>query len=161
MNGLIQIRGRPEDFDGWAAQGADGWDWAGVLPYFQKSQISVEKITQRGALVDAFIDAATDLGIPRNDDFNGPTQGGAGYLHLTTRNARRRIRDRASRSCTTRCGRPRGARLVPAEARRHPRARAPDQNDGTREAAAPLRDGRRGAARAPSRLSVGPDHCLA
>jgi choline dehydrogenase len=44
---------------------------------------------QRGELVDAFIAAASDLGIARNDDFNGPTQEGAGYLHLTTRNARR------------------------------------------------------------------------
>ncbi|MFO1363874.1 MAG: GMC family oxidoreductase N-terminal domain-containing protein [Burkholderiales bacterium] len=89
VNGLIQIRGQPEDFDGWAAQGADGWDWPGVLPYFRKSAIPVEKIAQRGELVDAFIGAAADLGVPRNDDFNGPVQEGAGYLHLTTRNARR------------------------------------------------------------------------
>jgi choline dehydrogenase len=89
VNGLIQIRGQPEDFDGWAAQGAEGWDWQGVLPYFRKSAISVEKITQRSELVDAFINAASDLGVARNDDFNGATQEGAGYLHLTTRNARR------------------------------------------------------------------------
>jgi choline dehydrogenase len=89
VNGLIQIRGQPEDFDAWAAQGAAGWDWRGVLPYFHKSEISVEKIAGRSELVDAFIGAAGDLGIPRNDDFNGATQEGAGYLHLTTRRARR------------------------------------------------------------------------
>ncbi len=36
VNGLIQIRGQPEDFDTWAAQGAEGWDWNGVRPYFAK-----------------------------------------------------------------------------------------------------------------------------
>jgi choline dehydrogenase len=89
VNGLIQIRGQPEDFERWAAQGAEGWDWQGVLPYFTKSQVTVEKITQHSELVDAFIAAGADLGVPRNEDFNGPTQEGAGYLHLTTRNARR------------------------------------------------------------------------
>lgn len=89
VNGLIQIRGQPEDFDGWAAQGADGWDWQGVLPYFTKSRLSVETIAQRNELVDAFIQGARELGIPRNDDFNGPTQEGAGYLQLTTRKGRR------------------------------------------------------------------------
>jgi choline dehydrogenase len=89
VNGMIQIRGQPEDFDAWAAQGADGWGWREVLPYFRKSEIAVERIAQRSELVDAFIAAAADLGIPRNDDFNAATQDGAGYLHLTTRGARR------------------------------------------------------------------------
>ena len=89
VNGLIQIRGQPEDFDGWAAQGADGWGFKDVLPYFAKSLPSVEKIRERSELVDAFIGGARDLGIPRNDDFNGASQEGAGYLHLTTRNGRR------------------------------------------------------------------------
>jgi choline dehydrogenase len=89
VNGLIQIRGQPEDFDTWAAQGAEGWDWNGVRPYFAKSRTSVEAISQRSELVDAFIGGARDLGLPRNDDFNGATQEGAGYLHLTTRNGRR------------------------------------------------------------------------
>jgi choline dehydrogenase len=89
VNGLIQIRGQPEDFDGWAAQGAEGWAFKEVLPYFKQSLPSVEPIRQRSELVDAFIAGARDLGIPRNDDFNGATQEGAGYLHLTTRNGRR------------------------------------------------------------------------
>ena len=104
VNGLIQIRGQPEDFDGWAAQGAAGWNYREALRYFRKSEtfsrgesehhggsgpLSVSDIAERGELVDAFIHGCGDLGIPPNDDFNGPSQEGAGYLQLTTRNGRR------------------------------------------------------------------------
>ena len=34
--GMVALRGTPADYDEWAALGADGWDWAGVLPYFRK-----------------------------------------------------------------------------------------------------------------------------
>src|SRR5690606_17008944 len=36
INGQIANRGTPEDYDEWAALGADGWGWDGVLPYFRK-----------------------------------------------------------------------------------------------------------------------------
>jgi choline dehydrogenase len=91
VNGLIQIRGQAEDFDAWHKAGAEGWDARAVLRYFDRSleNLSVTQIRDKSELVDAFIGAAADLGIPRNDDFNGPSQEGAGYLHLTTRNGRR------------------------------------------------------------------------
>jgi 5-(hydroxymethyl)furfural/furfural oxidase len=34
--GMVALRGRPEDYDGWAAAGADGWGWRDVLPYFRR-----------------------------------------------------------------------------------------------------------------------------
>jgi choline dehydrogenase len=101
INGLIQIRGQPEDFDGWAASGATGWSWNDTLPYFIRSEtnsrgadafhgdkgpLAVSDIRDRHVLVDAMIEGAAEMGIPRNDDFNGPSQEGAGYLQLTTRN---------------------------------------------------------------------------
>jgi choline dehydrogenase len=104
VNGLIQIRGQAQDFDAWEAQGAEGWSARETLPYFIKSEtfdggagpwhgdrgpMHVTRIAERSELVDAFIGAAGDLGVPRNDDFNGATQEGAGYLHLTTRDGRR------------------------------------------------------------------------
>jgi choline dehydrogenase len=91
VNGMIQIRGQPEDFDAWEAAGADGWNARETLRYFARSQelLSVTPIADRGELADAFIRACADLGIPANDDFNGVRQEGAGYLHLTTRNGRR------------------------------------------------------------------------
>ena len=91
VNGLIQIRGQPQDFDAWEAAGAEGWNARETLRYFTKSErlLSVTQICDRSELVDAFIRASADLGIPRNDDFNGANQEGAGYLHLTTRDGRR------------------------------------------------------------------------
>jgi choline dehydrogenase len=91
VNGMIQIRGQPEDFDAWEAAGATGWSARDTRPYFEKSdrQVSVTPIAERSELVEAFIAGCGDLGIPRNDDFNGARQEGAGYLHLTTRNGRR------------------------------------------------------------------------
>ena len=91
VNGLIQIRGQAQDFDAWEAQGADGWGMSGVEPYFRKSRelLSVQKIGERSELVDAFIAGAKEVGYPRNDDFNGPSQEGAGYLDLTVRDGRR------------------------------------------------------------------------
>ncbi len=104
VNGLIQIRGQAEDFDGWEAQGATGWNARETMRYFIKSEtndrganawhgdsgpLAVSDIAERNELVDAFIRAAGDLGVPPNADFNGPSQEGAGYLQLTTRNGRR------------------------------------------------------------------------
>ena len=91
VNGMIQIRGQAEDFDAWQAAGATGWSARDTLPYFDKAerQVSVTPIADRSELVDAFIAGCADLGIPRNDNFNGVRQEGAGYLHLTTRNGRR------------------------------------------------------------------------
>ncbi|MBN9255731.1 MULTISPECIES: GMC family oxidoreductase N-terminal domain-containing protein [unclassified Mesorhizobium] len=103
INGMIYMRGQREDFDAWAAAGCSGWGFDDVLPYYKKSEDQ-----QRGAsayhgvggplsvsdvsgfeLGDAFIAAAANLGAPRNDDFNGPSQIGAGYVQVTTRKGRR------------------------------------------------------------------------
>jgi choline dehydrogenase len=38
INGMVFLRGHRNDFDTWAAQGAKGWDYEGVLPYFKKME---------------------------------------------------------------------------------------------------------------------------
>lgn len=38
INGMMANRGGPADYDGWAAAGAEGWDWNGVLPYFRRME---------------------------------------------------------------------------------------------------------------------------
>jgi choline dehydrogenase len=89
INGLVYIRGQPEDYDGW---GIEGWKYRDLLPYFEKAerQLKVSEI-ERHELGDAFIDAAASLGIPRNDQgFNGERQEGAGYYRATTFRGRRR-----------------------------------------------------------------------
>ena len=99
INGLIYIRGQRQDYDQWRALGNIGWGYDDVLPYFIRSERNergagpfhggdgpqrVSNIAHRHVLIDAFIDGAASLGVPRNDDFNGATQQGAGYFQLTT-----------------------------------------------------------------------------
>ena len=101
INGLIVIRGQPEDYDRWARAGAPGWAWNDVLPYFIKLEsnadfagdqlhgtggpLPVTSIRRRHELIEAFIAAAQANGVPRTNDFNGRAQDGAGYFQLTTR----------------------------------------------------------------------------
>ncbi len=99
INGLIYIRGQREDYDQWRALGNAGWGYDDVLPYFIRSEgnergagpfhggdgpVYVSNIAHRHVLIDAFVDGAASLGVPRNNDFNGATQQGAGYFQLTT-----------------------------------------------------------------------------
>ncbi|WP_427308703.1 GMC family oxidoreductase [Cupriavidus sp. H39] len=100
INGLIYMRGQPEDFDGWRDSGCPGWGWKDVLPYFLKVEdhylgdtdlhakggpVSVIKPKDRTKLCDSFIAAGVGIGLERNDDFNGPKQDGIGYYDLTVK----------------------------------------------------------------------------
>ena len=99
INGLVYIRGQKEDFDHWRQLDNPGWSYDDVLPYFRRAEdqargpdayhgaggpLSVGD-SARHELVEAYIQACLDLGIPRNDDFNGAVQEGAGYFQLTNR----------------------------------------------------------------------------
>jgi choline dehydrogenase len=104
INGLLYIRGQHEDFDHWRQLGNAGWSFKDVLPYFRRAEdqergedelhgvgghLKVSNVCEPHPLCEAFIEATEECGFPRNDDFNGPTQEGAGYFQLTTRNGRR------------------------------------------------------------------------
>ncbi len=101
INGLIYIRGQAEDFDIWRQLGNAGWSFEEVLPYFRKAEdnergadefhgvggpLAVSDLCDRHPLVEAYVDAALQCGYPRNDDFNGSIQEGAGYYQTTMRN---------------------------------------------------------------------------
>jgi choline dehydrogenase len=84
-NAMLYVRGARADYDGWAALGCAGWDWASVLPHFQNVE-SVMTLTQ--ATADAFltplIAAAGQCGIPYNPDYNNsPSPFGAALLNFT------------------------------------------------------------------------------
>ena len=104
INGLLYIRGQHEDFDHWRQLGNTGWSFADVLPYFRRAEdqergadalhgaggpLAVSNVCEPHPLCEAFIAAAQQAGFPRNDDFNGPSQEGAGYFQLTEKNGRR------------------------------------------------------------------------
>jgi len=104
INGLLYIRGQHEDYDHWRQLGNAGWSFKDVLPYFRCAEdqergaddlhgvgghLKVSDVCEPHPLCEAFIEAAQASGFPRNDDFNGPTQEGAGYFQLTSRNGRR------------------------------------------------------------------------
>jgi choline dehydrogenase-like flavoprotein len=104
INGLVYIRGQKEDFDHWRQLGNVGWSAEDVLPYFKKAEdqrrgaddfhgtggpLTVSDQCEPHELCDAFIAAAEEAGFPRNDDFNGACQEGAGYFQTTTRRGRR------------------------------------------------------------------------
>jgi len=101
INGLIYIRGQAEDFDHWRQLGNAGWSHADVLPYFRKAEdnergadefhgaggpLAVSDLRDRHPLAVAYVEAAVQCGYPRNDDFNGAVQEGAGYYQTTMRN---------------------------------------------------------------------------
>jgi choline dehydrogenase len=100
INGLIYIRGQAEDFNVWRQLGNTGWSFEEVLPYFRKAEdnergadqfhgvggpLAVSDLCDRHPLVEAFVEAAVQCGHPRNDDFNGSVQEGAGYYQTTMR----------------------------------------------------------------------------
>ncbi|ERL51457.1 hypothetical protein BJB45_13640 [Halomonas huangheensis] len=99
LNGLLYIRGQKEDYDGWAAAGNQGWDYASVLPYFMKSEcqergaddfhgvdgpLKVSDLRLRREIAERFINAARAAGIPENPDVNGAHQEGVGYFQQTS-----------------------------------------------------------------------------
>ena len=104
INGMVYMRGHPQDYNQWRQRGCVGWDWDSVLPFFKKAEnqqrgpsplhgvggpLNVSDPVGRSRLADALIGAAESLGIPRTDDFNGPQQEGAGYYQTTTSRSRR------------------------------------------------------------------------
>ena len=100
INGLIYIRGQAEDFNVWRQLGNAGWSFDEVLPYFRKAEdnergadefhgvggpLAVSDLCDRHPLAEAYVEAALQCGYPRNDDFNGSVQEGAGYYQTTMR----------------------------------------------------------------------------
>ncbi len=104
INGLLYIRGQREDYDHWRQLGNTGWSYDDVLPYFLRSEdqqngadayhgagggLAVQNMRAKRDICEALISASAEMGVPRNEDFNGAKQEGAGYFQQTARNGRR------------------------------------------------------------------------
>lgn len=106
INAMVYLRGHPNDFDHWAAQGCAGWDHASVLPYFKRMEsVATGDPAHRGRcgplrpaavaaaeanpLSEVFVRAAAAAGHPFTDDFNGARPEGAGWHDLSIADGRR------------------------------------------------------------------------
>jgi choline dehydrogenase-like flavoprotein len=104
INAMIYMRGQPEDYDGWAAEGNPGWGWADVLPWFKRAEhnergadeyhgsggpLNVMDLRSPNALLPDFIEAGRQAGYPINPDVNGATQEGIGVYQVTHKNGER------------------------------------------------------------------------
>ena len=98
INGLVYIRGNAQDFERWAKEGAAGWSYRDVLPYFKRAERREEGGDRyRGAsgplqtsygpatnpLHSAWLSAAEQAGYPRSQDVNGFQQEGFGRMDMT------------------------------------------------------------------------------
>lgn len=104
LNAMIYIRGHASDYDDWAAQGARGWSFADVLPYFKRAEgnerlngalhgsdgpLNVADQVSPNPLNQVFLAACDQLQLAHNDDFNGATQEGVGIYQVTQKNGER------------------------------------------------------------------------
>ncbi|MER8552207.1 choline dehydrogenase [Mesorhizobium sp. M1217] len=104
INGMVYVRGHARDFDHWAEQGAAGWGFADVLPYFKRMEdsnggengwrghggpLTVQRGSRTNPLYGAFVKAGRQAGFELTDDYNGAKQEGFGPMEQTIRGGRR------------------------------------------------------------------------
>jgi choline dehydrogenase-like flavoprotein len=101
VNGTLYIRGQPQDFDDWAALGAEGWGWREIWECYKKIEdnalgpdgvrgvggpLHVSPHPDPRRLSEAAINAGVSLGLERKQDINGLDQEGIGYVMRTIKN---------------------------------------------------------------------------
>jgi choline dehydrogenase len=103
-NGLVYVRGHPLDFERWQSEGAGGWGYRDVLPYFRRAETRASGgdsyrgdegplATRYGSLAnplhEVWMTAAAEAGYARSQDLNGFRQEGFGRFDMTVGNGRR------------------------------------------------------------------------
>ncbi len=104
INGMVYVRGHPRDFDHWQEEGATGWGFADVLPYFKRLEnveggepdwrgtdgpMHVRRGPMMNPLYAAFIEAGRQAGFETTKDYNGSKQEGFGAMEQTIHKGRR------------------------------------------------------------------------
>ena len=104
LNGMVFVRGHRQDYDNWAANGAVGWGYDDVLPYFKsmetcrngaddyrggKGPIVIERLAELHPIEQAFLHAAAQAGYAQSTDYNGAEQEGVTTFDVNLDNGRR------------------------------------------------------------------------
>ncbi|PWE28206.1 choline dehydrogenase [Pararhodobacter marinus] len=109
INGMVYVRGHAKDYDHWEEQGAEGWGFSDVLPYFKRMEswhggsdagggedwrghdgpLHVSRGARENPLFNAFIEAGQQAGYPVTRDYNGQQQEGFGAMEATIWNGQR------------------------------------------------------------------------
>ena len=108
INGMVYVRGHAQDFDHWQAEGARGWAYADVLPYYKRMEnwhsgghggdpawrgkdgpLHVSRGPRKNPLFNAFVKAGVQAGYEATDDYNGEKQEGFGPMEQTVWQGRR------------------------------------------------------------------------
>jgi choline dehydrogenase len=107
INGMIYVRGQPEDFDHWAQLGNRGWSWDDVLPYFKQAEdwegeadefhgkggpLLTSSTADKPFLCHKLIEAGTEIGLEYHEDVNHLPPGAGdniGWVQQTRRGRRR------------------------------------------------------------------------
>jgi len=103
-NGMVHVRGNPNDFERWASFGVPSWSYKNVLPYFKKIEnwsggeneyrgsnglLPVNQSKNNNPLFKAFIKSAEEAGYKANPDMNGKDQEGFGMYDVNINNGQR------------------------------------------------------------------------
>lgn len=98
VNGMVYMRGQPQDYNHWEALGCKGWGWSTMAPYFKRMEdhaLGADELRGIGGplrvsprsgthpVADAVIEAGVSMGLRRQPDLNREDQGGIGYLNFT------------------------------------------------------------------------------
>jgi len=108
INGMVYVRGHARDYDHWRDEGADGWGFADVLPYFKRMEawddaghggdpawrgqdgpLHVTRGRMANPLTNAFVEAGVQAGYEATADYNGEKQEGFGPFEMTVHEGRR------------------------------------------------------------------------
>ncbi|MEC3978208.1 GMC family oxidoreductase [Amycolatopsis sp. H20-H5] len=104
LNAMIYTRGAAADYDHWAYLGNDGWSWDDVLPVFRAIEdfdagaselhgtggpLPVLSKYATDPIHDSLIDAAVEIGIGFNPDYNSGVPDGVSRVQFTIAGGRR------------------------------------------------------------------------